>query len=249
MRFSAHSSCWRRHAVRPDLRPPLAPDGTHDRVRGPDHRGQDHTLRPSPGRVARPADGWHRGRGRPFWSPDGRTIGYSTGSALAIVPAAGGVPEKVADVIRAATTSWSARGVFLISRGTRMPLARFSLADRKITPATTLGSDDVAASCAPVPSGRAALPLSRPAPGPGLAETRKRGLRRRPRLARSQGPLPGRVECRLRSAGIPPLPAGGESRRTQVRCVEPRRGGGCRRGRARHRVDSRFPHGAFHRVG
>ena len=98
----------------------------------------------------------------PFWSPDGRTIGFSTGNTLSIVSAAGGPPEKLTSVIRARSATWSAQGDILFSRGGLLGLNQISLSDRKLREGTTLARDELS-HVAPqfLPDGRHYLYLAR----------------------------------------------------------------------------------------
>ncbi|MEO8190582.1 MAG: protein kinase [Acidobacteriota bacterium] len=80
----------------------------------------------------------------PFWSPDGKSIGYSTGNTMAVVPAGGGVPEKLVDVIRSRVATWGTSGVILAGRGGRQSLVRYSVATRVLSSATEFGPDEIA---------------------------------------------------------------------------------------------------------
>jgi eukaryotic-like serine/threonine-protein kinase len=82
------------------------------------------------------------GAGFPFWSPDGKAICYSTGNAVFAMPAAGGVAEKLADVIRARAGSWSRSGVILLSRGATQTLVSYSPAGRTLKAETTLAAGE-----------------------------------------------------------------------------------------------------------
>jgi Tol biopolymer transport system component/tRNA A-37 threonylcarbamoyl transferase component Bud32 len=121
--------------------PALSPDGTRLAFAARTEDGRTFLfLRPLESDSAQMLAG-SEGAGFPFWSPDGKTIGYSTGNAVWTVSAGGGVPEKLNNMIRARTGSWSRSGVILFSRNGGQALASYSLAERKGKPETTLGAD------------------------------------------------------------------------------------------------------------
>ena len=122
--------------------PALSPDGTRLVFTARTADGRTFLfLRPLESDTAQLLAGTE-GAGFPFWSPDGKTIGYSTGNAVWTVPPAGGVPEKLTDVIRARAGSWSRSGVILLSRGATQTLVSYSPAGRTLKAETTLAAGE-----------------------------------------------------------------------------------------------------------
>jgi serine/threonine protein kinase len=79
----------------------------------------------------------------PFWSPDGRWIGYSTngeGACLKKVPAAGGTPVKLCDLQWSRGNAWGKNGDILFSPSPNSALSRISENGGAITAATELDS-------------------------------------------------------------------------------------------------------------
>jgi serine/threonine protein kinase/Tol biopolymer transport system component len=60
----------------------------------------------------------------PFWSPDGRSIGFFAGNKLKRVDVAGGAPIVLADAPNARGGDWSTDGVILFSPGVQAPIMR-----------------------------------------------------------------------------------------------------------------------------
>jgi Tol biopolymer transport system component/tRNA A-37 threonylcarbamoyl transferase component Bud32 len=60
----------------------------------------------------------------PFWSPDGRSIGFFAGDKLKRIDVAGGTPLVVADVPNARGGTWNADGVILVVPGVTGPIKR-----------------------------------------------------------------------------------------------------------------------------
>src|SRR5207248_3513173 len=60
----------------------------------------------------------------PFWSPDGRAIGFFAGDKLKRIDVAGGTPLVVADVPNARGGTWSTDGVILFVSGVTGPIQR-----------------------------------------------------------------------------------------------------------------------------
>lgn len=64
------------------------------------------------------------GASAPFWSPDGRTIGFFAGDKLKRIDIAGGTPLVVADVPNARGGTWNSDGVILFVPGVTAPIVR-----------------------------------------------------------------------------------------------------------------------------
>ena len=62
----------------------------------------------------------------PFWSPDGRAIGFFAGNKLKRIDVAGGAPIVLADAPNARGGDWNADGVILFSPGVQAPIMRVS---------------------------------------------------------------------------------------------------------------------------
>jgi Tol biopolymer transport system component len=60
----------------------------------------------------------------PFWSPDGRTIGFFAGDKLKRIDVAGGTPLEIADVPNARGGAWNRDGVILFVPGVIAPIKR-----------------------------------------------------------------------------------------------------------------------------
>ncbi len=113
-------------------------------------------LRPLDETEARPLAGTE-GAAHPFWSPDGRSIGFSTRTALSRLDIAGGTPQELATVGGNATGgSWNADGTILYTPGMANPVWRISAAGGEPTAVTRLEPPGQAAHRFPqfLPDGR-----------------------------------------------------------------------------------------------
>ena len=75
--------------------------------------------------AARPLPGTEEGY-RPFWSPDGRRIGFFTWSHLATTPSEGGAVARLAPARDARGGTWSPNGTILFSPFATGPLLAIS---------------------------------------------------------------------------------------------------------------------------
>ncbi len=60
----------------------------------------------------------------PFWSPDGRSLGFFTPTSLKRVEASGGTPQRLCDVVAGRGGSWSKEGVIVLAPSAPTPLLR-----------------------------------------------------------------------------------------------------------------------------
>jgi eukaryotic-like serine/threonine-protein kinase len=74
----------------------------------------------------------------PFWSPDGRSLAFFTGSKLKKIEVASGAVETLCDAGDARGGTWSRDGVILFSPGYADGLYRVPAAGGPVTPVTTL---------------------------------------------------------------------------------------------------------------
>ncbi len=74
----------------------------------------------------------------PFWSPDGRSIGYFTPTSLKRVEASGGAPQKLCDTAGGRGGAWSPEGVIVFSDSAATPLFRVADTGGEQEPATKL---------------------------------------------------------------------------------------------------------------
>ena len=76
----------------------------------------------------------------PFWSPDGRTLGFFTQTALKRVEAAGGAPQKICDTAGGRGGAWSPDGTIVFSDTAATPLMRVPDSGGVPEPATRLNA-------------------------------------------------------------------------------------------------------------
>jgi len=92
----------------------LSPDGRRLAFVG-DHQGQPTLwLRPLDAAEAHPLAGTQGAR-RPFWSPDGRSIGFFAFTELKRIDADGGVPQTITSIIAGTAAAWGDAGTILFS--------------------------------------------------------------------------------------------------------------------------------------
>jgi Tol biopolymer transport system component len=76
----------------------------------------------------------------PFWSPDGRTIGFFANDKLKRIDVASGVPLVVADAPNARGGTWSTDGVILFAPGVGAPIVRVPARGGSVEPVTQLNT-------------------------------------------------------------------------------------------------------------
>jgi Tol biopolymer transport system component len=76
--------------------------------------------------------------GHPFWSPDGRSLGFFTPTSLKRVEASGGAPQKLCDTAGGRGGAWSPEGVIVFSDTAATPLLRVPDTGGAPEPATRL---------------------------------------------------------------------------------------------------------------
>ena len=126
-----------------------------------------------------PLDGTDGAR-TPFFSPDGRWIGFVAGGRLQKVPVDGGAVEPLADVRGAFGASWSAGARHRLRADAALG-PRAAAGRRRARPLTTLGADELSHRCPDVlPGGRALLytVLSAGRPAEIVAQSFDTGARR-----------------------------------------------------------------------
>lgn len=74
----------------------------------------------------------------PFWSPDGRALGFFTEGKLETIDLEGGSAQIICDAPFARGGAWTPDGVILFSPNTQMPLMRVSVNGGTPTPLTTI---------------------------------------------------------------------------------------------------------------
>jgi eukaryotic-like serine/threonine-protein kinase len=99
-------------------------------------------VRPLSGLSAQPLAGTE-GASFPFWSPDGRFLGFFAGGKLKKIEASGGPPQTLADASLGRGGTWNREGVILFSPSSRDSIYRVSAAGGEPSPVTKL---DVEAS-------------------------------------------------------------------------------------------------------
>lgn len=115
----------------------LSPDGRQLAFVASDERGARLWIRRLDQLTATPIQGTEGGID-PFWSPDGRALGFFAGGKLQRVDVGGGVPVVLADAPIARGGAWSREGVILFAATTTGGLMRVAAAGGTAAPATEL---------------------------------------------------------------------------------------------------------------
>ena len=89
--------------------------------------------------TAQPLSGTEGATAAPFWSPDGRSIGFFAGDALKRLDLGGGAPRTLAPVITGAGGTWNADGVIVFASSRTSSLMRVSATGGVPAAVTTLG--------------------------------------------------------------------------------------------------------------
>ena len=89
--------------------------------------------------TAQPLSGTEGAAAAPFWSPDGRSIGFFAGGALKRLDLGGGAPRTLAPVVSGAGGTWNADGVIVFGSSRTTSLMRVSATGGVPVAVTTLG--------------------------------------------------------------------------------------------------------------
>jgi Tol biopolymer transport system component len=119
--------------------PILSPQG--DRIAFVAHSPDAKTLwvRPLNSDLAQQLEGT-QGASHPFWSPDGRSLGFFANGKLMKIAAGGGAISLLADAPNGRGAAWGADDVILYCANYLGPLMRVSAQGGSVTPATALDS-------------------------------------------------------------------------------------------------------------
>jgi Tol biopolymer transport system component len=109
----------------------ISPDGRTIVFAASDPTGKSRLwLRPLDALDARPIAGTEftgvESPGLPFWSPDGRSIGFFADDKLKTIPIAGGSPQVLCSASNARGGTWNREGVILFAPSSQGPLFRVS---------------------------------------------------------------------------------------------------------------------------
>ncbi|HVH28254.1 MAG TPA: protein kinase [Vicinamibacterales bacterium] len=121
----------------------LSPDGRQI-VFSASGDGASHLwLRSLASTTAQPLAGTEGARW-PFWSPDGRSVGFMAGNALKRLDLGGGAPQTLAPVTSGGGATWSVNGVLVFAPITRGTLMRVSATGGDAAAVTTFSPGQVA---------------------------------------------------------------------------------------------------------
>jgi Tol biopolymer transport system component/predicted Ser/Thr protein kinase len=137
-----------QRVVRMEIRPPgdnrlylynppvLSPDGTRIVFKG-GNRGALY-VRSLDSLTAQELPGTENAGKPPFWSPDGRYLGFFAGGKLQKVSVTGGAPVTLCDVAGAEGGTWNRDGVIVFAPGLNSPLMRIADTGGPAVPVTRL---------------------------------------------------------------------------------------------------------------
>ncbi|MEX2263597.1 MAG: protein kinase [Bryobacteraceae bacterium] len=113
-----------RETIEPFTMPVPSPDGRYFVFSGSADQGPVSIwLRPLNSVEARPLPGTEGGSS-PFWSPDGRWIGFVADGKLKKIDLSGGSPQTIAQLPAIERAAWGAKGDIIYQPGNRTPLFR-----------------------------------------------------------------------------------------------------------------------------
>jgi Tol biopolymer transport system component len=116
----------------------LSPDGTRIVFGAADSKGKTTLyVRPLESMAAQPLAGTENGT-YPFWSPDGRQIGFFASGKMLKIDAGGGAAFTICDAPEGRGASWSSRGVIALTPTTQAGLSRVAAAGGQAAPLTEI---------------------------------------------------------------------------------------------------------------
>jgi serine/threonine protein kinase/Tol biopolymer transport system component len=118
-----------------------SPDGKRIAFVAQDNNGKTFIWVRQLGSLAAQKVAGTEGGAGPFWSADGRYIGFTTGMKLMKIDAAGGSPQSICDARGDLGATWGASGDILFTPANRAPLYRVSSAGGTPQQATTLDNN------------------------------------------------------------------------------------------------------------
>ena len=119
----------------------LSPDGRQIVFVAADDKASRLWLRSMSTTTAQPLAGTD-GATHPFWSPDGRSIGFFAAGALRRFDIGGGVPKTLAPATNGAGGTWNADDVIVFAAAVTGPLLRVPASGGAAVPVTTLAPQE-----------------------------------------------------------------------------------------------------------